>query len=146
MKFIRPSADTFFNCYNIKERKFMARLKLGLRHLHYHDSKHNFQDLLNPICNSVSSIKTTVQYFLHFANLSDEKLSSWTSFGTSMIIFSVQVILEFQRCLYLVSFVLDEMKNKSILNTTNKHIALTKRFDVTPINSWSMYLDLWIQT
>lgn len=52
-----------------------------------------------------------------------------------MIIFSVQVILEFQRCLYLVSFVLDEMKNKSILNTTNKHIALTKRFDVTPINS-----------
>lgn len=146
MKFIRPSADTFFNCYNIKERKFMARLRLGLRHLLYHDFKHNFQDLLNPVCNFVSSIKTSVQYFLHFPNLSDEKLSSWTSFGTSMIIFLAQVILEFQRCLYLVSSFLDETKNKSILNTTNKHIALTKRFDLTPINSWSMYLDLWIQT
>ena len=32
LKFIRPSADSFFNCHNPKGMKFITRLRLGLSH------------------------------------------------------------------------------------------------------------------
>ena len=42
LKFIRPSANSFFNCHNPKGIKFITRLRLGLSHLHEHKFKHSF--------------------------------------------------------------------------------------------------------
>ena len=43
LKFIRPSANSLFNCHNPKGIKFITRLRLGLSHLRQHKFKHNFQ-------------------------------------------------------------------------------------------------------
>ena len=48
LKFIRPSGNSFFNCHNPKEIKFITRLRLGLSHLREHKFKHSFPDFLNP--------------------------------------------------------------------------------------------------
>ena len=48
LKFIRPSANSLFNCHNPKGIKFITRLWLGLSHLREHKFKHSFQDSLNP--------------------------------------------------------------------------------------------------
>ena len=48
LKFIRPSANSLFNCHNPKGIKFITRLRLGLSHLREHKFRHSFQDSLNP--------------------------------------------------------------------------------------------------
>ena len=50
LSFIRPSANSTFNCHNPRGIKLLSRLKLGLSHLREHKFKHIFQDSLNPFC------------------------------------------------------------------------------------------------
>ena len=50
LKFIRPSPNSVFNCYNCKGIKYHTRLRQGLSHLREHKFKHSFQDTLNPFC------------------------------------------------------------------------------------------------
>ena len=48
---IRPSSNSTFLCKDPKGLKLIAKLRLGLSHLRFHEFKHIFQDALNPICN-----------------------------------------------------------------------------------------------
>ena len=50
LSFIRPKANSIFNCNSSKGLKFVTRLPLGLSHLRQHKFKHSFQDSLNPLC------------------------------------------------------------------------------------------------
>ena len=51
LKFIRPTANNIFGCYNLKDIMHLTRLRLGLSHLYEHKFKNNFQDTLNSLCN-----------------------------------------------------------------------------------------------
>ena len=48
---IRPSSSSTFLCNEPKGLKLIAKLRLGLSHLRFHEFRHIFQDALNPICN-----------------------------------------------------------------------------------------------
>ena len=50
LKFIRPAANSLFNCHSSKGIKFITRLRLGLSQLREHKFKHSFQDSLNLFC------------------------------------------------------------------------------------------------
>ena len=50
LKFIIPSAKSFFDSYNPKGIKFITRLQLSLSHLPENKFKHEFQVSLNPFC------------------------------------------------------------------------------------------------
>ena len=63
LKFIRPSANSFFNCHNPKGIKFITRLRLGLSHLSERKFKHSFQDSLNPFCIVVWTLNLLVTLF-----------------------------------------------------------------------------------
>ena len=65
LKFIKPSANSLFNCHNPKGIKFITRLRLGLSHLREHKFKHSFQDSLNPFCSCGLDIESTAYFFLH---------------------------------------------------------------------------------
>ena len=65
LKFIRPSANSLFNCHNPKGIKNITRMRLGLSHLRDHKFKHSFQDSLNPLCNCGSDIESTAHFLLH---------------------------------------------------------------------------------
>ena len=66
LKFIRPSANSLFNCHNPKGIKFITRLRLGLSHLRGHKFKHSFQDSLNPFCSCSLDIESTAHFLLHW--------------------------------------------------------------------------------
>ena len=65
LKFIKPSANSLFNCHNPKGIKFITRLRLGLSHLREHKFKHSFQDSLNPFCSCGLDIESTAHFLLH---------------------------------------------------------------------------------
>ena len=63
LAFIRPSANSTFQCFNPNGLKLITKLRLGLSHLSFHKFKHSFQDTLNPTCNC-GSVETTIHYLL----------------------------------------------------------------------------------
>ena len=52
--------------------KLLTRLEVGLYHLCEHKFRHNFQDSLDPFYNCGRHIETTIHFFLHFSNYSNQ--------------------------------------------------------------------------
>ena len=65
LSFIRPKANSVFNCNSSKGLKFVTRLRLGLSHLREHKFKHSFQDSINPLCSCSLDVESAIHYFLH---------------------------------------------------------------------------------
>ena len=65
LKFIKPSANSLFNCHNPKAIKFITRLRLGLSYIREHKFRHSFQGFLNPFCSCGLDIESTVHFLLH---------------------------------------------------------------------------------
>ena len=65
LKFVRPVANSVFDINNPYRLKLLARLCLGLSHLHYHKFRHNCPDCINPICVCGLKIETTTHFLLH---------------------------------------------------------------------------------
>ena len=65
MSFIRPKANSVFNCNSSKGLKFVRRLRLGLSHLRELKFNHTFQDPINPLCSCSLDVESTMHYFLH---------------------------------------------------------------------------------
>ena len=75
LKFIRPSGNRDFRCYNPKGVKLLTRQRLGLSHLREHKFKHVFLDSLKPICSCGQDIETSTHFLLHYCNYSNERLT-----------------------------------------------------------------------
>ena len=76
LSFIRPSANSTFNCHNPRGIKLLSRLRLGLSHLREHKFKHSFQDSLNPFCScGKGEVETSSHYLLHCSNYLEERLA-----------------------------------------------------------------------
>ena len=59
-KFIRPTANSIFDCHNPIGVKLLTRLRSGLSRLHEHKIKHIFQDTLNPLCSSRKEVDISI--------------------------------------------------------------------------------------
>ena len=76
LSFISPSANSTFNCHNLRGIKILSRLRLGLSHLRKHKFKHSFQDSLNPFYScGKGEVETSSYYLLHCSNYSEERLA-----------------------------------------------------------------------
>ena len=53
--------------------KLVTRLWVGLSHLREHKLRHNFQDSLDPFCNSDRHLETTIHFFLHCSIYSNQR-------------------------------------------------------------------------
>ena len=73
LKFIRPSQNRVYHCHNPIGIRLITRFRVGLSLLREHKFKHNFQDILNPICNCGKDIETTSHYLLHCPNCLHER-------------------------------------------------------------------------
>ena len=63
--FIRPAANSIYNCHNPKRIKRITRLCLGFSHMREHKFKHNFQESLNPLCYCGHGIESTKHFSLY---------------------------------------------------------------------------------
>ena len=73
LTFIRPKANSLFNCNSSKGLKFVTRLRLGLSHLREHKFKHSFQNSINPLCSCSLDVESTIHYFLHCPQFTIER-------------------------------------------------------------------------
>ena len=65
----RSCAISIFDIHNLLGIKLLARLRIGLSHLHEHKFKHCFQDTLNPLCECDKDIESTMHFFPHCTDL-----------------------------------------------------------------------------
>ena len=65
LSFIRPKANSVFNCNSSKGLKFVTRLPLWLGHLREHKFKQSFQDFINLLCSCSLDVELTIHDFLH---------------------------------------------------------------------------------
>ena len=129
LKFIRPSPNNVFNCYNCKEMKHLTRLRLDSSHLREHKFKHNFQDTLNPFCSRGLDVEANTHFHLYCPLLTNRRCtllstvndidSSLTNTNDSMLTH----ILLFGKAS------LDISANTPILNATMNYIISKNRFE-----------------
>ena len=129
LKFIRPSQNRFYNCYNPKGIKLLTRLRVGLSHLREHKFKHSFQDTLNPICTCGEDIETTSHYLLHCPDYLEERktlLNTISCIVPNIFDFNNDQLTEI---LLYGKDDLDNINNTSILDATINYLIETKRFN-----------------
>ena len=68
LNFIGPCANSIFDIHNPLGIKLLARLRLGLSHLHEHKFRPCFQDTLNRFCECGKDIESTMHFFFHCTN------------------------------------------------------------------------------
>ena len=129
LKFIRPSANSFFNCHNPKGIKFIIRLRLGLSHLREHKFKHSFQDSLNPFCICGLNIESTAHFLLHCPTCITEKctfLSTIENIHNNLLDLCELILI---KTLLFESNSFDTNANTSVLYATIEYVLSTKRFE-----------------
>ena len=129
LKFIRPSANSLFNCHNPKGIKFITRLRLGLSHLREHKFKHSFQDSLNPFCSCGLDIESTAHFLLHCPMYITERhtlLSTIKNIDNNLLHLCEPVLI---RTLLFGSNSFDTNANTNVLNATIEYVLSTKRFE-----------------
>ena len=62
LSFIRPKANSVFNCNSPKKLKFVTRLRLGLSHL----------DSINSLCSCSLDVESTIHFTISFTALNSQ--------------------------------------------------------------------------
>ena len=127
LKFIRPSANSLFNCHN---PKFIIRQRLGINHLHEHKFKHSFQDSLNPFCSCGLDNESTVHFFLHCTTYIIERctlLIAVVNIDNNLLELCEPVLI---RTLLFGSNSFDRDAKTNVLNATIEYTLSTKRFEL----------------
>ena len=111
LKFIRPSCNSFYNCHNPLEIKYVTTIQLGLSNLRRHNFKHSFQDPIIPISNCGNDVESVIHFFLHCPLYSNERctllnsisktghklLDSTDSSLTQTLLFGTHLLLKMTR-------------------------------------------------
>ena len=132
LKFIRTSPNSTFNVHNHHGVKLLTRLRVGLSHLREHKFRHNFQDSLDPFCNCGRHIETTIHFFLHCSNYSNQIKTLFEkiiNIKRSLLNQNDSIIVE---TLFFRSNNLNDEENAWIIESTIEYIITTERF-VTPL-------------
>ena len=131
LKFISPAQRKTFDVNDSVAVKLLTRLRLGFSHLHEHTFRHDFRDILNPLCPCSIEAATTAHKFqlCHFYNANksalmkelNEVISSFSTLNENKFI---DLIL-YDRDKF------DNKKNGNILMCPIKFIKGSQRFDGT---------------
>ena len=136
LSFIRPSANSTFNCHNPRGIKLLSRLRLGLSHLREHKFKHSFQDSLDPFCScGKGEVETSSHYLLHCSSYLEERLAVLNTIKNIEKSILQENDSKFTSVLLFGDTSFDNNKNTFILDATIDYIISTGRFDVPLFNS-----------
>ena len=116
---------------NPHEIKLLTRLRVGLRHLREHKFRPNFQDSLDPFCNCGWHIETTIHFFLHCSNYSNQRkilFEKISNIKHSLLNQNNSIIVE---TLLFGSNSLNDEEYACIIESTIEYITTTERFRIT---------------
>ena len=112
--------------------KLLTRLRVGLTHFRERKFRHNFQDFLGPFCNCGWHIETTIHFFLHCSNYSNQRKTFFGKISNIKRSLLNQNDLIIAETLLFGSTDLNDEKNACITESTIEHIITTERF-ITPL-------------
>ena len=72
LKFIWPSSNLFFDCYDPIGINYITLIRLGFSHLRGDKFKHSFQDPISYICKYGSDVVSAIHIFLYYPFYSSE--------------------------------------------------------------------------
>ena len=125
LKFIRATPNIVFYCKNHRGIKLITQVRVGRSHLHWHKSKHCFQDTLNPTCSSGF-------YVLHCPMYNNERhdlLSTIKNIDCRLLDVTETVLI---KSFYLKT--VDSHRKTKIFDATIEYILTTKRFYESLLN------------
>ena len=128
LKFMRPSPSSTFNMHNPHGIKLLTRLRVGLSHLREHKFRHNFQNSLDPFCNCGRHIETTIYFFRHCSNYSNQRKTLFEkiiNMKRSLLNQNDSIIVE---TLLFGSNGLNDEETAWIIESTIEYIITTERF------------------
>ena len=129
LSFIRPKANSVFNCNRSTGLKIFTRLRLGLSHLREHKFKPSFQDSINPLCSCSLDVESTIHYFLHCPLFTIEippVLNTISQIDNKLLASNES---NFIQLLLFGDPSKDTETNTEILNATANYVLTAKRFD-----------------
>ena len=136
LSFIRPTANSTFNCHNPRRTNFLSRLRLDLSQLRDHKSKHSFPDSLNPFCSCwKGEVQTSSHYLFPCSNYSEGRLALLNTIKNIDMSILQLSDSKFTSFLLFGDTSFDNNKNTFIVDATIDYIIFTERFDVPLFSS-----------
>ena len=129
LSFIRPLPNKISNSHNPQRLKLLTMLRLGLSHLRYHKSKHNFLDTINPLCSCGSDIETSLHFLLYCQNFMECRntlLRKSSEINSEWITLNDLALVE---TLLFGDNSFSKYDNSGILDAVMAFIVTSKRFD-----------------
>ena len=112
--------------------KLLTGLRVELSHLREHKFRHNFQDSLDQFCSCGRHNETTIHFFLHCSNYSNQRKTLFGKIGNikrSLLNQNDSIIVE---NLLFGSTGLNDEENACIIESTIEYVITTERF-ITPL-------------
>ena len=136
-KFVIPSPNSVFNCYNCKGIKHLVRLCPGLSHLNEHKLKHSFQDILHPFCSCDLNVETNNTYvFISYPLFNNQRCTLFSTVSDTYSSMTNTSDLILTHILLFGKALLDISINNLILKAAMNHIISTNRFDESLFSIW----------
>ena len=129
LNFTRPSENKILNIHDQVGIKLLTRLRLGLSHLREHKFRHNFEDILNPLCSCCIEGETTLHCFIlcqFFNDIRETLMNDLMNTNRSLPSLSKDKLISI---LLYGSNAFDIKKNLKILICTIQFIKDSHRFD-----------------
>ena len=112
--------------------KLLTGLRVELSHLRERKFRHNFQDSLDQFCSCGRHNETTIHFFLHYSNYSNQRKTLFEKISNikrSLLNQNDSIIVE---TLLFGSTGLNDEENACIIESTIEYIITTERF-ITPL-------------
>ena len=125
----RPSENKMLNIHEQVGIDLVTRLRLGLSHFREHKFRHNFEDILNPLCSCCIEGETTLHFFLlgqFFNDIRETLMNDLMNTNRSLPSLSQDKLISI---LLYGSNAFDIKKNLKILICTIQFIKDSHRFD-----------------
>ena len=129
LNFIRPKGNSVFDLHDTNGIKLLTRLRLNFSHLNEHKFRHNFNDMVDPMCTCDLEPETTLHYLLRCSIYSaqrQELLHNVCVLNPSLKNYSNEKLLNI---LLYGSENFNCNMNKDILKATIKFLKISKRFN-----------------
>ena len=129
LNFTRPSENKILNIHGQVGTDLVTRLRLGLSRLREHKFRHNFEDILNPLCSCCIEGETTLHFFLlgqFFNDIRETLMNDLMNTNRSLPSLSQDKLISI---LLYGSNAFDNKKNRKILICTIQFIKDSHRFD-----------------
>ena len=129
LAFIRPVGHKIYGIYDPFGVELIDRLRLGFSHLREHKFRHNFVDIVNPLCSCTLETEITERFFLCCQSNLSARLTFMNEVNNISNVINYLNSSDFIRLILYGDKNFDNVTNFKIITVTIKFIKISRRFE-----------------